>query len=350
MRVHQLLSGAGPVDAVTRQALDLRELFARWGIAGEIHAAAIEPRLNAGVMPLARLDARPDDLLLIHYSAYAPRLEELLGLPNRKLLVYHNVTPARYLWSFQPHVAALCEIGRDHLPRYAEAVDVAAAVSEYNARELRDAGARQVHVVPILFDAGRLGPDRAKGTVASARPVVLTVGRIVPHKRHDLVIRAFALFQRELCPEARLLCVGEPISPAYADRLRELADRLGARNVELPGPLGQEELNAAYREASAMLHLSEHEGFCIPLLEAFHFGIPVLARPVGGMPEVAGDAALWVEGDEPDLAAVAELLALATADDELRTELARRGRARLAEFSRERTEARLRTAIDAATA
>ena len=347
MRVHQLLSGAGPVDAVTRQALAFRELFGRWGIAGEVHAAAIEPRLNAGVRPLTRLDARPDDLLLIHYSAYAPRLEELLDLPNRKLLVYHNVTPARYLWSFQPHVAALCELGRDHLPRYARAVDVAAAVSGYNAQELRDAGARDVHVVPILFDAGRLGAPGAAPD--PRRPLVLTVGRLVPHKRHDLVVRAFALFQRELCPEARLMCVGEPVSPDYAARLRELADGLGARNVELPGPLGQDELNAAYRGAAAMLHLSEHEGFCIPLLEAFHFGVPVVARPVGGMPEVAGDAALWVDGDEPDLAVVAELLALATGDDELRAELAERGRARLTEFSRERTEAKLRAAVDAAT-
>ena len=215
MRVHQLLSGAGPVDAVTRQALVFRELFERWGYGGEIHAAAIEPRLDAPVRPLSRLDARPDDLLLIHYSAYAPRLEELLELPNRKLLVYHNVTPAKYLWSFQPHVAALCELGRDHLPRYAEAVDVAVAVSEYNAGELREAGARDVRVVPILFDAARLGdPGERKGSV----PFLVSVGRLAPHKRHDLVIRAFALFQRELAPDARLMCVGEAISSGYEEQ------------------------------------------------------------------------------------------------------------------------------------
>jgi glycosyltransferase involved in cell wall biosynthesis len=347
VRVHQLLSGAGPVDAVTRQALEFRELFGRWGIGGQVHAAAIEPRLDAGVRPLAALEAGPDDLLLIHYSAYAPRLEDLLELPNRKLLVYHNVTPARYLWSFQPHVAALCELGRDHLPRYAEAVDVAAAVSEYNAGELREAGARDVRVVPILFDADRLGGSG--GEPDPDRPLILSVGRVAPHKRHDLVIRAFALFQREFAADARLLCVGEPISAAYADRLRELAGRLGARNVELPGTLGQERLNAAYRETSAMLHLSEHEGFCIPLLEAFHFGVPVIARPAGGMPEVAGEAALWVDG-EPDLAFVVELLGLAVADAELRGELRAAGRARLEEYSRERTEAKLRDAVDAAVA
>jgi glycosyltransferase involved in cell wall biosynthesis len=342
VRVHQLLSGAGPVDAVTRQALVFRELFAEWGIAGGVHAAAIEPRLNAGVRPLERLETREDDVLLIHYSAYAPRLEELLGLANRKLLVYHNVTPARYLWSFQPHVAALCELGRDHLPRYAEAVDVAIAVSEYNARELRAAGARDVRVVPIVFEPDRLGAPAARPDLE--RPLVVSVGRLAPHKRHDLAIRAFALFQRELAPDARLVCAGEPISAEYAERLRELADALGARGVELPGPLAQDALNELYRDAAAMLHLSEHEGFCIPLLEAFHFGIPVVARPAGGMPEVGGEAALWTE-PEPDLAVVAELLRLATTDAGLRDELAARGRARLAEFSRERTAERLRAAL-----
>jgi glycosyltransferase involved in cell wall biosynthesis len=342
VRVHQLLSAAGPFDAVTRQALTFRDLFAAWGIGGEIHASAIEPRLREPVRPLERLSADPDDLLLIHYSAYAPRLEELLELPNRKLLVYHNVTPARYLWSFQPHVAALCELGRDHLPRYAQAVELAIAVSEYNAQELRAAGARDVRVVPIVFDPGRFGPPQRRDD--PERPLVVSVGRLAPHKRHDLVIRAFALFQREHAPDARLLCAGEAISAAYQDALVRLADGLGARNVELPGPLEQDGLTRAYQESSAALYLSEHEGFCIPLVEAFHFGIPVIARPAGGMPEVAADAALWT-GEDSDPAVTAELLALAVHDAELRETLTGRGRARLDEFSRERTEAKLRDAL-----
>ena len=344
MRIHQLLSAAGPFDAVTRQALAYNDLFASWGMAGDIHASAIEPRLPEPVHALHLLHPRPEDLLLIHYSAYAPRLESVLELPNRKMLVYHNVTPARYLWSFQPHVAALCEIGRDHLPRYARAVDVAVAVSEYNARELREAGARNVRVVPILFDPDLFGTPEPRQD--PERPLVVSVGRLAPHKRHDLVIRAFALFQREFAPEARLVCAGEPISAGYREQLVSLAAELGARNVELPGPLDQDRLTRAYREASVALYLSEHEGFCIPLVEAFHFGIPVIARPAGGMPEVAGDAALWT-GDRPDLAMVAELLELAVRDDELRDALAERGRARLDEFSRGRTEARLREALAA---
>ena len=347
MRVHQLLSAAGPFDAVTRQALIYNDLFAEWGIAGDIHASAIEPRLPEPVHALHLLHPRPEDLLLIHYSAYAPRLEPVLELANRKMLVYHNVTPARYLWSFQPHVAALCEIGRDHLPRYAQAVDVAVAVSEYNAGELREAGADDVRVVPILFEPSLFGTPEPRHD--SDRPLVLSVGRLAPHKRHDLVIRAFALFQKEFAPDARLLCAGEPISRAYLDQLTRLASELGAVNVELPGPLDHDRLTDAYREASVALYLSEHEGFCIPLVESFHFGVPVIARPAGGMPEVAGDAALWTDA-EPDVGMITELLALAVNDADLRGALVERGRARLDEFSRERTEAKLRDALTAAGA
>jgi glycosyltransferase involved in cell wall biosynthesis len=312
-------------------------------MAGSVHAAAIEPRLNAGVLPLKRLDAGPEDLLLIHYSAYAPRLEPLLALPQRKLLVYHNVTPARYLWAHHPHVATLCELGRDHLPRYAQAVDVACAVSEYNAAELREAGARDVRVVPILFEAPAVGERSGRGG-----PSVLTVGRLVPHKRQDLLIRAFALYQRAHAPEASLACVGEPLSAAYRDWLAGLATRAGAVRVELPGAVPEAEKVRRLASADVFVTLSEHEGFCVPLLEAFAAGVPVIARRVGGMPEVGGDAVLWADDD--DLGVVAELIHLAVSDDELREELVRRGRGRLEEFAYERTAAKLREAVDAALA
>jgi len=91
-----------------------------------------------------------------------------------------------------------------------------------------------------------------------------------------------------------------------------------------------------------LLTLSEHEGFCIPLLEAFHFGVPVVASPKGAMPGIAGDAALWTD-DDP--AVTAELLDLAVRDPELRAELRRRGRVRLERFGAEATAAAVREAV-----
>ena len=153
------------------------------------------------------------------------------------------------------------------------------------------------------------------------------VGRVAPHKRPDLVARAFALFQREHAPRAALTYVGLPLNPRFHAQARGGRRRVGRAGASAsPGTVAQPALNAAYAEADVLLSLSEHEGFCIPLLEAFHLGLPVVARRSGGMPEVGGDAVLWVEQDD-DLAVVAELLHLVTTDAELRDELraARRG-------------------------
>jgi glycosyltransferase involved in cell wall biosynthesis len=335
-----VLSGAGPVDAVTTQAFEYRGAFRDWGMEGDIHAAAIEPAVRAQVQPLSELRAAPDDLLLFHYSAYAPALEPLLDWPQRKLLVYHNVTPAEWLWEWQPHVATLCALGRDHLPRWARAVDVAAAVSEYNAGELRTAGARDVRVVPIVFHPARV----RSGGAAKPSTSLLSVGRLAPHKRPDLVLRVFDLYRSACDPDAQLHLVGEPLSPSYEMHLRSLA---GA-GVVFEGRLDQEQLNVLWDAADAFITLSEHEGFCVPLLEAFATDTPVIARPVGGMREVGGNAALWAA--DHDLAVIAETVDLAVRNGGLRETLVQRGRAQLARYAPDVALAALRSAVDAALA
>jgi L-malate glycosyltransferase len=340
LRVHQLLSGAGPVDAVTNQAHAYRRLFTRWGWGGADHAVHIDPRSN-GVAPLERLDPAADDVLLFHYSAYAPRLAQQLERPQRKLLVSHNITPAEWFWRHEPMTAVQCAIGREQLPRFARGVDLAAGVSAFNAAELKDAGADETAVIPILFDPAAFG---TRGAEPAGPPTVLFVGRISPHKRHDLLIRAFALYRREHAPDARLVVVGEPLTPRFGAAIRELADRLAPGAVRIESMLSDDELADRWRAAHAFVCVSEHEGFCIPVLEAFHFGVPVVARPTGGIPEVAGDAALLADTDDPGL--IAELIHLAVSDAELRSELRRRGDDRLAEYAYETTAAALRAAVE----
>ncbi|MGI8749111.1 MAG: glycosyltransferase [Thermoleophilaceae bacterium] len=337
-RVHQILSSAGPYDAVSVQARLWRTLLARHGFGGSDHAAAIDPRARGDFAPLEDLRPERGDLLVIRYSAYSPRLLGLLDLPQPKLLVYHNVTPPGYFWNHHPGVAVACAVGRAQLPLFARAADVCAADSEFNAGDLREAGAAQARVLPILFDPERLAergsPPRGDG------PLVLVVSRLAPNKRHDLAIAAFAAWQAEHGRGGRLVCVGEPVSPSYAALVRDMAAAVdGDGSVTLAGGLAQPDLNAAYAQADLMLSMSEHEGFSVPLLEAFHFGLPVLARPAGAMPEVGGDAVLWDRGD--DLAVTAELIDLALGDEELRAELSARGHSRLSEYEHARTAERI---------
>ncbi len=342
MNVHQILSGAGPYDAVTTQALMFRDLFRSWGWGGRDVAAEIDPRIGDRIAPLRSLAARGDDVLLVHYSAYAPKLRAVLGLPQRKLLISHNITPARWFWDHDPQAAVVCALGRKQLPQFAAAADVAAGVSLYNAREFGSDT-----VIPILFDPSGLGVPAATdpGAAGAQSPTILFVGRLAPHKRQDAVIRAFELYRRRHAPGARLVLVGAPINWAYDAAMRELAEELSPGNVTIESGLTREQLAARWRSAHAFVCLSEHEGFCIPLLEAFHFGVPVIARAIGGVPEVAGDAALLLD-DGDDESVAAELLALVVGDGELRAALRERGAARVAAYAPGRTAQTLRAALE----
>ncbi|MDP1848837.1 MAG: glycosyltransferase [Solirubrobacteraceae bacterium] len=342
LRVHQILSGAGPYDAVTTQALAFRDRFRDWGWGGSDVAAEIDPRIGDRIAPLRSLAARDGDVLLVHYSAYAPKLRSVLEMPQRTLLISHNITPARWFWDHDPQAGVVCALGRKQLPQFAAAADVAAGVSLYNAREFGSDV-----VIPILFDPSQLGDPAA--AEPDAPPTILFVGRLAPHKRQDAVIRAFELYRRRHAPDARLVLVGAPINWPYDAAMRALAEELSPGRVAIESGLTREQLAERWRSAHAFLCLSEHEGFCIPLLEAFHFGVPVIARAIGGVPEVAGDAALLL-ADADDESVAAEALALAVGDSELRAELRARGAARVAAYAPERTAQKLRDVLESLAA
>jgi L-malate glycosyltransferase len=352
MRVAQILCAAGPVDAVTNQALAYRELLRGWGWSGEDYAPVTAPGMPGGVVrPLHQLRPERAEFVILHYSGYTPGLEDFLARARRSLLVSHNVTPPEYFWVSDPAEAVRCQLARAQLGRLAGIAGGAAGVSGYNAAELRELSGRDAAVIPILFDRRPLPTGPAAAGAADPdpeRPTVLFVGRLVPHKRQDLVIRAYARF-RQSRPGARLVLVGTPLSAEFAAGLHDLGDELAPGGVTFHSGLTPAQLWDRYRAATAFLCLSEHEGFCIPLLEAFHFGLPIIARAAGAVGEVVGDAGVLVD-DGDGVAVIAELLRIVADDAELRGELAARGARRLDEYAYDRTAARLRTAIDAVAA
>lgn len=338
----QLLTAAGPYDAVTNQALAHARMLERWGIEAEVVATQVAPGTK-GVREQTRPTLGPDDLLILHYTAYARAMDAALEGPQRTLLVYHNVTPPEFLWDWDADVAARCFVARERLRLYVGRVDAVATATAFNAADLAVAGFEGVHVVPALYelDGSRLAEGDGAGRAAT--PEVVFVGRLTPNKRQDDLIRAFALYRRHRAPQARLRLIGGPLGCSWAVHLEHLAAVFDVP-VEI-GPLPQPQLNEAYRRASAFVCLSEHEGFCLPLLEAFHFGVPVIAYRAGAVAETTGDAAALL--DDKDLPTIAELIDLCTRDDGLRDEMIARGRRRLADFAPDRTEAGWRALIEA---
>ena len=349
MRVHQVLVSASPGDAVTSSALALCPRLRELG-ESEVFARYYDASLAGQVLPLDQYARRASpggaashDVILVHASIGEPAVAAFLAdRAERLVLVYHNISPAGPFRDYDPGFAQLLDGGRRELEVLRPRVAMALADSSYNARDLEQLGYPDVRVSPLVVDAAalcRVEPDPATahhlGTEIDG-PVLLFVGQLLPHKRPDLLIRAFHVLSTYLDPEVRLILVGPARLPGYRNALQHLVHELSLSGAWIAGPVSQEALAAFYRRADAFVTASEHEGFCVPILEAMAFGLPVLARANAAIPETAADAALLLPpGDDPLF--MAEAMSTVLGDDDLRSLLAERGRRRLQHFQPDRS-------------
>lgn len=339
--VHQMVPDFSFGDAIGNEALALQKALRSAGVASDIFAHFVHPRLADKARPIEEYfkEARPEDVLLFHFSIGHPVADRLPEMPGRRVLRYHNITPAHYLELCNPESAARARQGREQLPRIAPAVELGLGVSDYNCAELTEAGCPATATVPIVLDLDVLHtpPDGfVDFRFGDGRPAVLHVGRLVPNKAIEDLIKTQYWLSR-LVPGVRLMLVGgEAGCEAYAAGLRELTERLAVPDVHFSGHISFAGLMAYYRRADLYLCLSEHEGFCVPLVESMHFGIPILAYAAAGVPGTLGPGGLLLESKEPEL--VAEAAARILGDPALKQEMSAAARARLERFRPARVE------------
>jgi glycosyltransferase involved in cell wall biosynthesis len=340
--VHQLIPAATPGDAVTGQAFAWRVLLASWGHPGEIVAEHVHPDLAADVHRLDRSGRRllGDGKVVLRYAIYSKTAGIALAAPERVALCYHNITQGYLLRDYNPAVADLCERGREALSAMRTRPAVVIADSEFNAADLREAGLGEATVVPLLLDLPAEVPRDGRGT----DPIVITVGRIVPNKRLEDVIKAFSLYQRHKAAAASLVLVGSETGfESYRLALQRLIEKVGAQRVFFTGPISPEARDAWYRRAHVYLSMSVHEGFCAPLVEALAHGVPVVARNAGAVPETLGAAGLVLDGD--DLPLVAEALDELVSSADTRRAFAAAAEERLAQLRPAAVVPRIRAAL-----
>ena len=344
-RFHQILVSASPGDAVTDEALALRPVLRRLG-ESEIFARYYDPSLAGNVLGLDQYERRApaaspsaaDDILVVHGSIGEPDVAAFLaGRPERVVLRYHNISPAEPFRPYAPAFAELLAGGRRELVDLQPRVTVALADSTFNAEDLRAMGYDDVRVSPLVVDAGALcsvepDPGTAHHLATEVEgPVVLFVGQLLPHKRPDLLVQAYHVLVTYLDPDAQLILVGPARLPRYRKAVQDLVHELSLPGAWVAGPVSRAALAAFYRRADAFVTASEHEGFCVPVLEAMAFGVPVAARAAGAVPETAGGAALVLPLDcGPTL--LAEAMATLLHDHEVTAGLVERGGGRLANF------------------
>ncbi|HLL74375.1 MAG TPA: glycosyltransferase, partial [Pyrinomonadaceae bacterium] len=335
--VHQLLPDFVYGDAISNQAVAVRELLRGLGFTSEIFAKRREACAadSARLVDEGAID--PEAGLVYHHSIGSEATALALAHRGPKCLVYHNVTPHEFYAPHRPGFAWLLEAGRASLPRLARHFTCSAGDSPFNAAELSACGFRDARVLPII-----VSPD--KWNIEADRPLLdrlqdgatnlLFVGRVAPNKRQDKLVRVFAEYV-ELDPDSRLVIAGDgqEFDP-YFRHVRGEIERLGlVHRVLVTGRLTDAALLACYRAAHLYLSASEHEGFGVPLVEAMWFDVPVLAARAGAVPDTAGAAALLFD-TETDLREVARLAKLLARDDrEMRRGLVEAGRARRESFT-----------------
>jgi len=238
-------------------------------------------------------------LLVYHASIGEPTVSAfLLSRPEPIVLVYHNITPARYFEGIDDTFAELLVLGRMELESIRHRVTLAIADSQFNASELEAIGYNDVRVIRPVVDPYRLVhtiPDAATLNhfdVAFDGPKLLFVGQLLPHKRPDLLVKAMHVAATYFGLEARLLLVGQNRFARYADAISAQIRELNLLHVHVVGSVDDARLAAMFRRAVAFVTVSEHEGFCVPLLEAMAFDVPVLARACAAVPETMGDGGL----------------------------------------------------------
>ncbi|MDH4065776.1 MAG: glycosyltransferase family 4 protein [Acidobacteriota bacterium] len=337
MIVNQWVPAAHRGDAVGDSARRVRDLLRSVGHRSDVFALTIDDDLAGDVRPFSDPSSRQGDLTIFHFALVSPMTAEFARLPRGRILQYHNVTPAQFFAAWDPGMFRLAELSREDLGSLVGRTDMALGDSEYNRQELVRLGFTNTGVFPIAVDLSRItSPIRRPALEAVLDDGLrnfLFVGRIAPNKKIEDHIRLAEVYKRFVDERYRFIFVGKTDGvPRYYNMVRALIAefQMPPDRFIFTGPVPDEELAVYYRTASVYVSLSEHEGFCVPLLEAMAADVPVLAFASSAVPDTLGGAGVMFE--PKDLEFAAELLGELAFNGPLRSRVIAAQRQRLSDF------------------
>jgi glycosyltransferase involved in cell wall biosynthesis len=350
MIINQWVPAAHRGDAIGDSARKVRDILRAGGHQSDLFAMTIDDELRGEVRAFPHPTAGDGDVTIFHFALPSAMTEAFAHLGGRRVLQYHNITPAEFFAPYDPALFRLAALGRRELKTLVGRVDLALGDSEFNRRELELMGFSSTGVLPIAVNTERI-------TAAPRRPSlekilsdglinILFVGRIVPNKRIEDHIRLAEVYKRYVDSYYRFIFVGRYDGvPRYYAQLRALITeyQMLPDRFWFTGPVADEDLAAFYRWADVYVSLSEHEGFCVPLVEAMAAGVPVLAYAAGAVPETLGGAGVLFSPKDLELAA--ETMGMLVYDRPFREAVLAGQRERLEAFAPARIEARLNDVI-----
>ena len=305
IRIHQVLATLGYGDAIGHEVLGIQRVLRAAGYESEIFVETADHRLEPQTRDYRELVdfSHPDNLLLHHFSLGSKASRTAYALPDRMALIYHNITPPEYFVGVHRRLARQTFRGRRELRAYADRCDLALGDSEFNRVDLEALGFPRTAVLPVVPDFSHL--DREPHWLV-ARDFddewtnIVFVGRVIANKKIEDLICWFHVYHTIFNPRSRLLVVGAQGGfERYVESVHQLVGRLGASHVHFAGHVSDEELVAFYEIADLFLCASEHEGFCVPIVEAFYKQVPVLAYAATAVPSTMDGAGVLFEDRDP---------------------------------------------------
>jgi len=350
LTVNQWVPAAHGGDAIGDSARRVEALLRGLGFESHLYAMTIDEDLRDVVRPFDHPEARSGDVTIFHFALPSPMTPQFAGLARGRVLQYHNITPAHFFARYDTNLFRLARLGRQDLATLVGRVDLALGDSEYNRRELEQMGFQPTDVMPIAVDTARI-------TETPTRPALeqilddgldnfLFVGRIVPNKKIEDYVRLAEQYKRYVNADYRFVFVGRHDGvPRYYAAVRALLAEfdLPPDRFIFTGPVPDADLATYFRMARVYISLSEHEGFCVPLLEAMAADVPVLAYGAAAVPDTLGGAGM--QFFPKDLEYAAELLGVLAFDEDVRAKIIAGQRRRLADFGDERVGRELQAIV-----
>jgi len=333
--IHQFVAGYSNGDAISNDARMWRSTFRSWGYASEIYCEArrILPELRKETRDLATATAtiRPDDIVVLHLSIGSDANRVFQSLRARKVIIYHNITPPEFFRGYNEEIVRHLVRGREELAALKDTAEVNLAVSRFNAGEMTALGYPHVSVLPLLLDRTNWNGPAAPSQYGDGQLNILFVGRCAPNKRIEDLLFTLYFCQQYVRKDVRLIHVGSAAGlERYQALLRTKARELKVEQFIMAGSVRADELRAHYKSADVFLCQSEHEGFCIPLLEAMGHDVPVIAYDAGAIAETLDNAGILLH--TKDFATTAELIRRVTSDRHLRQAVVEGQRTRLQRY------------------
>ena len=350
VNINQLTPALHQNDAVGESILEINRTLGGWGHQPGIFSLEVDLPLEGIARGLSEFNNfdNEDAINILHFAIPSVLTQIFKESKGKKVLIYHNITPSRFFEGINSEMVHIATVGREELSSLVKCTDFALGDSRFNEEELKEYGFSKTGVFPIP-----LNPERYD--VESIIPLkkmlqrdeycnILFAGRITPNKKIEDIIKSFYYFKNLFYQESRLIIVGNPSGfEGYDMYLKDLAEKLDLNDVHFTGKVDQDELVTYYKIADIFVTMSEHEGFCVPILESFLFGIPVIAYNSTAIPHTMGDGGILVNAKKHR--EIAGIMSEVCENDDLRKSLIQKQREQLRNFSPDKIKGYLKGII-----